>query len=45
MSPMSHVPLSTPIGGQGWTRTNDVSSVTDLQSAALAARHTYPNGR
>ena len=26
------------VGGPGWTRTNDVSKVTDLQSATLAAR-------
>ena len=29
-------------GGPGWTRTNDVSNVTDLQSAAVAAMHTDP---
>ena len=28
--------------GQGWTRTNDVSNVTDLQSAVFAARLTCP---
>ena len=31
-------------GGPGWTRTNDVSNVTDLQSAAVAAMHTDPYG-
>ena len=31
-------------GGLGWTRTNDVSNVTDLQSAAVAAMHTDPYG-
>ena len=30
------------VGGPGWTRTNDVSYVTDLQSAAVAAMHTDP---
>ena len=29
-------------GGAGWTRTNGVSYVTDLQSAAIAAMHTTP---
>lgn len=28
--------------GQDWTRTNDVSNVTDLQSAVFAARLTCP---
>ena len=28
--------------GQGWARTNDVSNVTDLQSAVFAARLTCP---
>ena len=32
------------IGGPGWTRTNDVSNVTNLQSAAVAAMHTDPYG-
>lgn len=27
-----------PLGGPGWTRTNDVSKVTGLQPATLAAR-------
>ena len=31
-----------PYGGPGWTRTNAVSFVGDLQSLALAARHTDP---
>ena len=31
-------------GGSGWTRTNGVSKVTDLQSAAVAAMHTDPYG-
>ena len=30
------------IGGGGWNRTNGVSYVTDLQSAAFAAQHTPP---
>ena len=29
-------------GGSGWTRTNGVSNVTNLQSAAVAAMHTDP---
>ena len=30
--------LCIPLGGPGWTRTNDVSKVTGLQPATLAAR-------
>ena len=38
-----HKPLGhANISGWGRTRTCDVSLVTDLQSAALAARHTHP---
>lgn len=29
-------------GGSGWNRTNDVSHVTDLQSAVFATGHTDP---
>ena len=29
---------SHSVGGPGWTRTNDVSKVTSLQPATLAAR-------
>ena len=42
---LSRIPL--PVGvreqsGQGWSCTNGVSNVPDLQSGALASRHTYP---
>lgn len=30
------------IGGRGGSRTHGVSDVTDLQSAALATKHTLP---
>ena len=38
--PLSLIPRKT--GGAGRDRTYGVSYVTDLQSAAFAARHTHP---
>ena len=35
--------LSFRFGAPGWNCTTDVSNVADLQSAALAARHTDAN--
>ena len=39
--PLSLIPRKT--GGDGRNRTYGVSDVTDLQSAAFAARHTSPD--
>ena len=36
------VTSTSNFGGPGWTRTNDVSYVTDLQSAEIATIHTDP---
>ena len=39
----SHQQVATLHHGRGWSWTNDVSDVRDLQSLALASRHTRPN--